>query len=144
MDNAGTYALMILSEEQLHLPIGMLGIYSVTKGYYIYVGSALKGLPSRLNRHLMTKKLLQWHVDTLLLHTKAIQIWYSLSKTRLEYAWNKIIQELPRAIPVISGFNSSYCRCQSHLAHFLTVPSFYSFRLQLRRSRLPRLHRVIV
>ena len=57
MDNAGTYALVILSEDRLCLPIGKLGINDFPPGYYIYVGSALRGLNGRLKRHLMADKV---------------------------------------------------------------------------------------
>lgn len=144
MDNAGTYALVILSEDRLRLPIGKVGTHDFSPGYYIYVGSALRGLNGRLKRHLMADKLLHWHIDYLLLRATVIQIWYSLSKDRLECAWNAILAELPGATPLIPGFGSSDCRCQTHLTHFSTTPSFDSFRQELKNRGLPRLHRLTI
>ncbi len=99
MDNAGTYALVILSKDRLILPIGKLGTHDFPPGYYIYVGSALRGLNRRLKRHLVAKKLLHWHIDYPLLQATVIQIWYSLSKNRLECVWNAILAEFPGAMP---------------------------------------------
>lgn len=144
MDNAGTYALVILSEERLHLPIGKLGTYDFPSGYYIYVGSALRGLNSRLKRHLMTEKLLHWHIDYLLLQAPVIKIWYSLSKDRLECTWDAIVADLPGATPYIPGFGSSDCGCRTHLTYFLTTPSLFSFRRELKNCRLPRLHQLSI
>jgi Uri superfamily endonuclease len=111
VDNAGTYALVILSKDRLLLPIGKLGTHDFPSGYYIYVGSALRGLNARLKRHLKEGKSLHWHIDYLLLQATIIQIWYSFSKDRLECTWNAILADLPEATPVIPGFGSSDCRC---------------------------------
>ena len=84
MYNAGSYALVILSEDRLRLPIGKLGTHDFPPGYYTYVGSALRGLNGRLKRHLVTEKSLHWPIDYLLLQATVVQIWYSLSKK----SWN--------------------------------------------------------
>jgi Uri superfamily endonuclease len=144
MDNAGTYALVFLSEDWLILPIGKLGTHEFPSGYYIYVGSALRGLNIRLKRHLKEGKSLHWHIDYLLPQATIIQIWYSLSKDRLECVWNVILADLPGATPVIPGFGSSDCRCRTHLTHFLATPSFDSFRRELKNRGLPRLCRLTI
>ena len=144
MGNAGTYALVILSEDRLLLPVGRLGTHEFLPGYYIYAGSALRGLNSRLKRHLKTEKSLHWHIDHLLLQAKVIQIWYSLSEERLECAWNGILAQLPGAAPYIPGFGSSDCRCLTHLTHFSTMPSFDSFREELRDKGLPELYQLTI
>lgn len=142
MDNAGTYALVILSQNHLRLQIGKLGTYDFSSGYYIYVGSALQGLNNRLKRHQTAEKSLHWHIDYLLIQTTIIQIWYSLSKDRLECVWNAILSEPPGAAPFIKGFGSSDCRCRTHLTYFLTTPSFDNFKRELKNLGLPRLHRL--
>jgi Uri superfamily endonuclease len=144
VDNAGTYALVILSEDRLLLPIGKLGTRDFPSGYYIYVGSALRGLNARLKHHLKAEKSLHWHIDYLLLQATIIQIWYSLSKDRLECTWNAILAGLPGATLVIPGFGSSDCRCQTHLTHFMAIPSFDSFRRELKNRGLSRLRQIII
>jgi Uri superfamily endonuclease len=133
---------VIRSEHQLFIPVGRLGTHHFPPGYYIYAGSALRGLNSRLKHHLKTEKPLHWHIDYLLLQINVIQIWYSLSKERLECTWNEILAQLPGAAPHIPGFGSSDCRCRTHLTYFSTMPSFDSFRLELQNRGLPELHRL--
>jgi Uri superfamily endonuclease len=144
MDDAGTYVLVILSKDRLHLPIGKLGIHDFPSGYYIYVGSALRGLNARLKHHLKEEKALHWHIDYLLSQAIIIQIWYSLSKDRLECAWNKILVDLPGTTSMIPGFGSSDCGCRTHLTHFVITPSFDSFKRELKNRGLPRLHRITI
>jgi Uri superfamily endonuclease len=142
MDNAGTYALVVFSGERLSLQIGRLGTYEFTPGFYIYVGSALRGLKSRLNRHLNSEKLLHWHIDYLLLHARITEIWYSMSSDRLECTWNAIVVGLSGAMPFIPGFGSSDCGCRTHLTRFSTTPSFSSFKRELKNRGLPQLRRL--
>jgi Uri superfamily endonuclease len=142
MDDAGTYALMIYSSEYLSLKIGRLGAYEIPPGFYVYVGSALRGLKSRLKHHTSSEKSLHWHIDYLLLHTRIIQIWYSLSSDRLECKWNAIAAGLSGATPVIRGFGSSDCKCWTHLTRFSDEPSFESFRKELKKRGLPQVHRL--
>jgi Uri superfamily endonuclease len=144
MDDAGTYALMIFSRERLYLQIGRLGTYEFPPGFYIYVGSALRGLNSRLKRYLNSEKLLHWHIDYLLLHARIIQTWYSLSNHRLECTWNTIVAGLYVATPIIPGFGSSDCGCQTHLTRFLTTPSINNFKRELKNRGLPQLHRLTI
>ena len=140
MDNAGTYALVILNGDRLLLPIGKLGIHDFPSGYYIYIGSALRGLNARLKHHLKEGKSLHWHIDYLLSQATIIQIWYSLGMDRLECIWNMILAGLPGAASAIPGFGSSDCRCRTHLTYFLATPSFDSFRQEVENRGLPRLH----
>jgi len=62
----------------LRLRIGKLGIHNLPHGYYVYVGSALGGLASRLRRHLRSEKRLHWHIDYLLRQAAVAQIWYAI------------------------------------------------------------------
>jgi Uri superfamily endonuclease len=139
---AGTYALVIFSEDRLCLLIGKFGTQDFSPGYYVYVGNALKSLHGRLKRHLMANKILHWHIDYLLQRTFIKQIWYSLSDDRLECKWNTALAELPGATPFVRGFGSSDCRCQTHLTHFLIPPSFKSFKQELKNRDLPQLYQL--
>ena len=144
MEDAGTYTLVIRCEDQLLLPVGRLGTHDFPPGYYTHAGSALRGLNSRLKRHLKTEKPLHWHIDYLLQQADVIQIWYSLSEEKLECVWNELLAQLPGAAPHIPGFGSSDCRCRTHLTHFSFMPSFKSFRVKLRDRGLPELHQLTV
>lgn len=144
MKNAGTYALFMNLENSQLISVGRLGKCDFPAGYYIYAGSALNGLDSRLKRHLQTEKSLHWHIDYLLLQARIIQIWYSLSEIRLECVWNKIISDLPGASPYLPGFGSSDCKCRTHLTYFLTIPSFSEFRGKLLDRGLPKLYQITI
>ena len=59
-----------------------LGDVEFKKGIYVYVGSAMNSLESRLNRHLSDSKKLHWHLDYLLKddNSKIIDIIYNIDK----------------------------------------------------------------
>jgi Uri superfamily endonuclease len=142
MRDGGTYALVIVVEVGLRLRIGRLGFHSLPLGYYIYIGSALGGLPGRLRHHLRSEKRLHWHIDYLLRQAVVAQIWYALGRDRLECTWNAILANLPRATSFIPGFGTSDCRCSTHLTYFPTLPPFDLFNQKLRQSNLPQVHRL--
>ncbi len=68
------YLLLIEVEEELLLTIGKLGTFRFKPGFYLYVGSARKNLPARINRHLSQNKKLHWHIDYLLTQRKVTKI----------------------------------------------------------------------
>ncbi len=59
----GAYILISQVEILSHISIGKIGIIEFKPGYYLYVGSALKNLTSRLNRHRRSRKGAFWHID---------------------------------------------------------------------------------
>jgi len=54
----GTYALILVAEEQQSAEIGKLGALDVQPGFYVYVGSARGpgGLKARIARHTRSEK----------------------------------------------------------------------------------------
>jgi len=81
---AGSYVLLIQLIEDTTIAVGKLGIFPFHRGYYLYSGSALGGLSSRLIRHLSKEKKNHWHIDYLLMHSQVIEIWGIVSSARLE------------------------------------------------------------
>ena len=126
----------------IRLRVGRLGIHNRPPGYYVYIGSALGGLSSRLRHHMKSKKRLHWHIDYLLQQAAVAQIWYTLGKNRLECTWNTILGNLPGATSSIPGFGASDCLCSTHLTHFPTIPPFDFFNQKLRQSKLLQVHRL--
>ena len=61
----GIYLLLIEISSNVGLHVGKLGKQVLEAGYYLYVGSALNGLRSRISRHLQVDKKLHWHIDCL-------------------------------------------------------------------------------
>jgi Uri superfamily endonuclease len=128
MEKAGTYALVIAVAKGIVVEAGKLGKVELPAGYYVYAGSALKGLKSRLQRHLRREKRLHWHIDYLLQQAEVKEIWYVLSREKLECALNGLIAALPGAVPFAQGFGSSDCRCPTHLTRFIKAPPFSQFK----------------
>ena len=55
----GCYCLIIKLSNSSKIKIGKkLGEIDFTKGHYVYVGSAMNSLESRINRHLRDEKKL--------------------------------------------------------------------------------------
>ncbi len=142
MTDRGTYALLIPLEVGLRLRIGRLGVRALAPGCYVYVGSALGGLSSRLKHHLGSKNRLHWHIDYLLLEAKVTQVWYSLGPARLECTWNEALGSIPGANPSVPGFGASDCRCRSHLTRFQATPPLEIFSKKLRQIGLPQVLQV--
>ena len=66
-----TYLILIEIKSTVELYVGKLGKQVLEAGYYLYVGSALNAIGSRISRHLQVDKKLHWHLDYL---TKAGKI----------------------------------------------------------------------
>ena len=118
MVSKGAYCLCIEVTDDLCLQIGALGLLEFPEGRYIYVGSALNGLESRVLRHLNTSKgifnAIHWHIDYLLreknVSITAVYVRHSSKKIECEIA-----SEVNRHGSGVKGFGCSDCRCQSHL-----------------------------
>ncbi len=108
----GSYTLLIQLLEEQTITTGRLKATYFPRGYYAYVGSAMGGFKSRLNRHLKNDKKLHWHIDYLLEKASISEIILCETKDRTECA---IAQALSCQFDSIPGFGSSDCKCRSHL-----------------------------
>ncbi len=108
----GSYVLLIRLGEEQTITTGRLKAVYFPRGYYAYVGSALGGFKSRLNRHLKSDKKPHWHIDYLLEKASISEIVLCETKDRTECA---IAQALSCQVDAIPGFGSSDCKCRSHL-----------------------------
>jgi Uri superfamily endonuclease len=117
----GVYSLIIKTEFPINLVIGALGKVNLPAGYYVYVGSALSGIQSRIQRHLIKNKKLHWHIDYLLNHDKVSVKTIMLAETlkKHECSLSKTIDKDLKPKIVIPKFGSTDCRkCKSHLYYF--------------------------
>jgi sugar fermentation stimulation protein A len=117
--DSGIYMILIKMEE-CSLRVGSLGVLSFKAGWYVYAGSALKNLKSRVSRHLRKRKKMHWHVDYLLAHSEKI-------KDLPIYTLKDMECDLAAEISSISedqihGFGCSDCLCPSHLFFFEEDP----------------------
>lgn len=107
----GCYILLIELKTSQKIKIGKLGILFFKKGFYVYIGSAMNSLESRVKRHLRLEKKLHWHIDYLLKHARIINIYYQESSEKKEC----IVADNFKNLEKISGFGCSDCKCKSHL-----------------------------
>ncbi len=103
--------LIELTEEQT-ITIGSLKAIYFPRGYYAYVGSAMGGIISRINRHLKSDKKPHWHIDYLLEKASISEIILCETNDRVECT---IAQALNGQFDSIPSFGSSDCKCRSHL-----------------------------
>lgn len=114
----GVYCLCIEVCDDLSVEIGALGVIDFNKGSYIYVGSALNGLDSRVLRHMNTSEgvynAIHWHIDYLLREesVRVEAVYVRLSDEKIEC---EIAGKVSRYGSGVEGFGCSDCRCNSHL-----------------------------
>ncbi|MCM8792180.1 MAG: GIY-YIG nuclease family protein [Candidatus Omnitrophica bacterium] len=108
-----TYLLLIKLYKDIKKKIGVLGILYFKKGLYLYIGSAKKNFRARIERHLLKKKRMFWHIDYLLSlrHTKIKHIWVT-DKNKECYMAGFLYK---KGYSFVNGFGSSDCNCPSHL-----------------------------
>ena len=127
----GSYCILVNCGKSRLLKIGRLRKIKFKKGYYLYVGSALKSIEKRVCRHLRDSKKIFWHIDYLLAadRVKIDSVYYVENNKKLECAISEKIKVI--AIPV-DGFGSSDCNCKSHL-FYISEKSLYEVNKLLRQ-----------
>lgn len=118
MSDSGCYQLLLHLEHDLELTVGRLGTFPFAAGYYVYTGSARRGLSHRLRRHARRDKPLHWHIDYLTAVADVVDvITIGLDPTRPEQECelHRALASLDGATEPVRGFGSSDCRCYSHL-----------------------------
>ncbi len=115
----GAYCLVIRMDKDKDIRIGSLGNIHFPKGYYVYVGSAMNSLETRIARHLRTEKKKHWHIDYLLDEADVVDVLKIPSEKRIECDVAKFFASYGRPIP---RFGSSDCDCESHLFYFPKKP----------------------
>jgi Uri superfamily endonuclease len=108
----GIYLLIIRLHMARWIQIGGLGYRSFRRGSYGYVGSAIRGVRPRLDRHLKHVKRLHWHIDYLLQYAEIEVILYGQCHWDVECALANQLSSIFQPVP---GFGSTDCRCSSHL-----------------------------
>lgn len=134
--NPCTYCLLIKKEIAGKLQIGKLGVFEFPAGYYVYTGSARRGVDARINRHFSRRETLRWHVDYLLEKSVIEKVFLAEKK---ECELNREVFSLPGATIVARKLGSSDCSCSSHLAYFkdqisTLITFFQFFNFKNRRS----------
>jgi Uri superfamily endonuclease len=109
-----TYLLIMQGKVLQRLNVGALGEVSLQPGWYLYVGSARRGLDARLRRHLRPEKRRRWHIDYLLtgdaLTVQEIWVGGQVGECQLAgslLSWPQVSIPQPR-------LGASDCRCPAH------------------------------
>ncbi|MDP2965434.1 MAG: GIY-YIG nuclease family protein [Pelolinea sp.] len=118
----GSYIIFGRLADEVCFTSGLFSGQLLTRGYYLYTGSAFGpgGLRARIARHLKpgTKKF--WHFDYLKALIQIEEIWYSPGGKNQECQFIKALQDLDYSSFPFLKFGSSDCRhgCQAHLVRF--------------------------
>ncbi|MBW1917286.1 MAG: GIY-YIG nuclease family protein [Deltaproteobacteria bacterium] len=127
-----TYLLIIEARQPTLVQIGARGTVSLAAGYYLYVGSAKRGLTARIARHYRQVKKRHWHLDYLLSRPEfqILEVWLSDSLPECDLARTMLAR--PEVWVLKPGLGASDCRCP---AHFLV----YQGNLRSLERYLPKL-----
>jgi sugar fermentation stimulation protein A len=109
----GSYLLILRMDRHRKLHVGRLGKLSFNKGFYVYVGSAVKQLTTRINRHCRKEKQPHWHIDYMTSTADHVLPIPVRSSHRLECAIARAVSSITEPGPI--GFGSSDCSCTTHL-----------------------------
>jgi sugar fermentation stimulation protein A len=116
----GAYILILRLKEDRRISIGRLGSLPFKKGYYIYVGSAKRGLSKRIERHKRKKKKFFWHIDYLRARAAFYKDIPIRTNENLECEISSALKNF--ADWIIPGFGCSDCQCETHLFATNTDP----------------------
>lgn len=111
---AQTYQLHIKLTKIVNVKVGKLGMFTFPAGYFIYTGSAINRMETRLIRHKRRSKKPHWHIDYLLKKT-GVKITKIEKFAEAECPVNqKTCGEI-----LVPKFGASDCnnRCGSHLKY---------------------------
>jgi len=119
--NKGSYLLVLENTDDVDSHVGKLGELHFPKGWYVYVGSALNSLDSRLKRHQQKHKKRFWHIDYVASTVMKVKRVYPVRRVdRIESELAQSLEQIcETAVP---GFGASDARESSHLFYFSTYP----------------------
>jgi sugar fermentation stimulation protein A len=137
----GCYIITGLLRMNRTIEIGSYGRINFKKGYYLYTGSAMNSLSSRIKRHLRKEKTMRWHIDYLIPYLQDLKAIPIQSSEDLECLLSESLSSVSEGY--IKGFGSSDCHCQSHLYWMQNNPlsdeRFIDILLKYRIGRLKNL-----
>jgi len=122
----------------MRIKVGRLGLFTFPAGYYVYTGSALRGLDARIARHQRRDKKHHWHIDYLLRYALVEKVFTHITDEKKECHLNREVFNIDGARPVVAKFGASDCKCPSHLAYFGTKPELESIQGLEGKGRIKR------
>ncbi|XUW99623.1 MAG: GIY-YIG nuclease family protein [Dehalogenimonas sp.] len=85
--------------------------FALSKGFYLYVGSAMNNMEARIKRHLSKSKKQHWHIDFLLDRARIKAVFLAQTEAKQEC---QLASQFAR-LQSTHNFGCSDCRCFSHL-----------------------------
>lgn len=138
--DSGSYIVILYLDRDARIEIGELGTIPFRKGYYLYAGSAKRGLTKRIERHRRLRKNLFWHIDYLREKASFRKALPVRTSEDLECAIAADLRKI--ADWSVKGFGSSDCRCESHLFGMendpVQLPAFIRMLYDYRMGRIER------
>lgn len=115
----GLYLLVLERSRDETIEIGSLGVGRFKRGYYVYTGSARRGLAGRVARHLRLHKRPHWHIDALEARSDRVRAF----PIRAAEGECDLAAEVVRlGGELVPAFGASDCGCPGHLAWFADPP----------------------
>lgn len=137
LEDRGAYIILLFNQEDKEISFSR-GLKDKAmlfrRGFYTYIGSALRGLSSRVRRHLNQTNKAFWHIDYIKGDMKILKTFTIRSPRKIECEIAKELKEI--ADDYIPNFGSSDCKCESHLLYFNEDPrkrgDFFKILLKFR------------
>jgi Uri superfamily endonuclease len=108
----GVYAAFFQLEEEKSIEIGALGEKNFSPGLYVYLGSAMNSIESRLERHFSSPENLHWHIDYFSEEAEPVY-WLAFP---LDSSFECVLAEsASKTGEPVQDFGCSDCSCDSHL-----------------------------
>jgi Uri superfamily endonuclease len=118
---ARLYVILTRVPRRTALTVGSLGEVTFERGWYAYVGSALRAREARVARHLAREKPLRWHADYLTTAFPPERAWL-VDGAAGECELAGALAALPGAERRPRRFGSGDCRCAGHLVRLTRRP----------------------
>lgn len=134
----GDYMVVLQLAQDREINTGALGPQQYPAGFYVYVGSARRGLAARLARHSRLRKQMHWHIDYLRDKASVTALLPIRTADDLEHDLAAAVDRV--ADWRVEAFGSTDCHCPSHLFGFhenpVHIPRFMAVVEEFRMNRL--------
>ncbi len=134
----GCYIIVLRLPRDRKINVGGLGGVRFRKGYYLYVGSAMKDLSKRIGRHRRLTKKYHWHIDYLREQAEFVAAIPIRASANLECSLARSLGDISDW--TVPGFGASDCSCETHLFGMSEDPvhprEFSNMLLSYRMGRL--------
>jgi sugar fermentation stimulation protein A len=130
----GSYLLFVGLSNESTIGIGALGAWKFRPGTYIYCGSAMNGVRSRVGRHFRKEKRLRWHIDYLLQGSEPYGALIFPEGSNTECQLCSALSKLSFMDIPVKRFGSSDCSCPGHLLYLEDESRLEALVLALREN----------